>query len=240
MGKVIAITSGKGGVGKTVFASNLGVTLAQRNIRTVLIDMDAGLRNMDLSMGLENKVVYDLSDVCSGVCRVKQALVRDNRFPQLYLMSASQRQEKATVEEEQIQSLCATLREFFDYVIIDAPAGIGVGFDLSVTAADQAVILTVPEHAAVRDADKVDQLLRQKGIKQRQLVINKVKEDLIHSSVLPELEEIAEAVRAELLGIIAYDENIHLASNLGIPVVTRQDNYIAENFNRIADRILQD
>lgn len=239
MGKVITVTSGKGGVGKTMFSTNLGVTLAQQGIKTVLIDMDTGLRNMDLCMGLENNVVYDLSDVCTGICRVKQALIRDCRFPSLYLMSASQRLDKSEITEEQMQSLCGTLREFFDYVIIDAPAGIGEGFSLSVTAADSAVIVTVPEFAAMRDADMVDQLLNQRGIPNRLMIINKVKEQLTGSGLVPGLSEIADAVRAELLGIIAYDENIHIASNSGIPIVAKVDTYIARNFNQIAERMIR-
>lgn len=240
MGKVILIASGKGGVGKTVFTANFGATLAQQGKKVVLIDMNMGLRNLDLYLGLESKVVYDVADVLGGMCKIKQALIRDRRFPELYLMSAAQYKQKADITPLHMKVLCGKLKKNYDYIIIDAPAGIDDGLTMAAAGADSAVIVTVPEYAAVRDADMLDKVLVQMGIQERCYVVNKLKPELFHSGLVPSLTEISETLRPKLAGIIQNDENIHIASNNGMPIVVQQGSYIRENFNNIAKRITED
>ncbi|WP_037372128.1 septum site-determining protein MinD, partial [Anaerovorax odorimutans] len=238
MGKVILVASGKGGVGKTVFTTNMGVTLAQQGKKVVLIDMNMGLRNLDICLGLESKIVYDVADVLGGMCRIKQALVRDRRFPQLYLMSAAQYKEKVEMTPLHMKVLCQKLKKNFDYIIIDAPAGIDDGLSLAAAGADSAVIVTVPEYAAVRDADMVDKELLELGVKERCYVVNKLKLELFYTELVPSLNDIAENLKPDIAGIIQYDENIHISSNNGIPIVTQEGTYIQENFSNIVKRII--
>ncbi len=239
MGKVILIASGKGGVGKTVFASNAGAKLAQQGYKVVLIDMNMGLRNLDICLGLENKIVYDVADVLSGVCRIKQALIKDRRFPELYLMSAPQNKQKTEITPLHMKVLCNKLKRNFDYIIIDALTGIDEGLTLAAAGADSAVIVTVPEYAAVRDADALDQLLLEMGITKRMYVINKVMANLMGTGLIPSISEIAESMRPDMAGIIQYDENIHLAANNGLPIVYKEGTYIEKNFCKILERIIE-
>lgn len=239
MGKVILIASGKGGVGKTVFASNAGAKLAQEGYKVALIDMNMGLRNLDICLGLENRVVYDVADVLTGMCRIKQALIKDRRFPELYLMSAPQNKQKAEITPLHMKVLCNKLKRNFDFIIIDAPAGIGDDLAVAAAGADSAVIVTVPEYAAVRDADMLDQLLLEMGIKKRTYVINKVLANLIGTGLVPSIAEIAEIMRPDMAGIIQYDENIHIAANNGLPIVYREGTYIEKNFKKILERIVE-
>lgn len=238
MGKVILIASGKGGVGKTVFTSNIGAKLALQGYKVVLIDMNMGLRNLDICLGLENKIVYDVADVLSGICRIKQALVRDRRFPELYLMSAAQNKQKAEITPLHMKVLCKKLKNSFDYIIIDAPAGVDENLEIAGAGADMAVIITVPEYAAVRDADTLDHLLMDMSIEKRTYVINKVKANLISSGLVPSIAQIAETMRPDMAGIIQYDENIHIAANNGMPIVYKEGTYIEKNFTKIIDRII--
>ncbi|MDD2189943.1 MAG: septum site-determining protein MinD [Eubacteriales bacterium] len=238
MGKVILIASGKGGVGKTVFTSNIGAKLALQGYKVVLIDMNMGLRNLDICLGLENKIVYDVADVLSGICRIKQALVRDRRFPELYLMSAAQNKQKAEITPLHMKVLCKKLKNSFDYIIIDAPAGVDENLEIAGAGADMAVIITVPEYAAVRDADALDHLLMDMSIEKRTYVINKVKANLISSGLVPSIAQIAETMRPDMAGIIQYDENIHIAANNGMPIVYKEGTYIEKNFTKIIDRII--
>ncbi|MDD4122186.1 MAG: septum site-determining protein MinD [Eubacteriales bacterium] len=238
MGKVILIASGKGGVGKTVFTSNIGAKLALQGYKVVLIDMNMGLRNLDICLGLENKIVYDVADVLSGICRIKQALVRDRRFPELYLMSAAQNKQKAEITPLHMKVLCKKLKNSFDYIIIDAPAGVDENLEIAGAGADMAVIITVPEYAAVRDADALDHLLMDMSIEKRTYVINKVKANLISSGLVPSIAQIAETMRPDMAGIIQYDENIHIAANNGMPIVYKEGTCIEKNFTKIIDRII--
>ncbi len=240
MGKVFLIASGKGGVGKTVFTTNMGVTLAQRGKRVVLIDMNMGLRNLDICLGLENKIVYDVADVLMGLCRIRQALVKDRRFPELYMISATPNRDKADITPLHMKVLCNKLKEKFDYVIIDAPAGIDSSFDIAAAGADSAVIITVPEYVAVRDADVVDKLLSDMDIQERCYIVNKVKEEFFSSKLVPDLEDISQMLRLKMAGVIPYDENVHIATNNGVPIVFEQGTYIQKNFNRIVDRIINE
>lgn len=240
MSHVILIASGKGGTGKTFFASNLGALLAMKGHKVVLIDMDMGLRNLDLYLGLENRVVYNVMDVVSGVCKIKQALVRDKRFDELYLMAASPMRDLRDITSLHMQVLCEKLKEEFDYIIIDAPAGIGEGLEVSAASADIAVIVTEPDNASIRDADIMDNLLADVGVERRYCVLNKVNAELMAMGAVPGVLTIAKELRVEIAGIIQYDTNIIVANNRGIPIVVKQDSYIAENMNKILDRVLCD
>ncbi len=238
MGKVILIASGKGGTGKTLFATNIGTLLALRGKKTLLLDMDLGLRNLDLYMGLENKVVYNIMDVISGVCGIKKALIKDKRFEGLYLMSASSYSDNRDITPLHMEVLCDKLKEKFDYIIIDAPAGIGDGLEIGASVADLALIITEPEYASVRDADVVDAKLRKLGVKKVCVIINKVNVDLMSLGAIPTFSDITDRLRMKKLGFIQYDDNIYMATNKGVPIVLKKDTYIEKNFNSILDRIL--
>ena len=179
MGEVIVITSGKGGVGKTTTTANIGVGLARSGKKVIVIDTDLGLRNLDVVMGLENKIVYNLVDVIEGNCRVKQALIRDKRFPELYLLPSAQTRDKSSVSPEQMQKLVSELKPDFDYILLDCPAGIEQGFQNAIAAADRAVIVTTPEVSAIRDADRIIGLLETRGIKKNALIINRLRIDMV-------------------------------------------------------------
>ena len=239
MGKVILITSGKGGTGKSTFASNMGALLASEGKSVVLVDMDMGLRTLDIYMGLESKVVYNVYDVVSGLCRIKQALIKDKRFDNLYLMAAAPHRDDSRVTQLHMKVLFRRLAEKFDYVIVDSPAGIDDGFTLAAAGADKAVAVTVPEYTAVRDAEVVSTLIDNMDIKEKYYVINKVRPEMITSGMIPTIEEINEIIRMPLAGIIQYDENIHIAVNNGLPIVFKQDSYIYENMKNIVKRITE-
>ena len=239
MSKVILIASGKGGTGKTIFTANAGAVLARGGRRTVLIDMDIGLRNLDLCLGLEDKVVYDVVDVLTGMCRIRQALIRDKRFDGLYLIAAPPSGKNADITPLHMKVLCNKLRNNFDYIMIDAPAGIGENVLTSASGADSAVIITVPEYAAVRDADILYSAFCENGLTNVSYVLNKVKRGLISTGLVPGIDEIARKLKPEMAGIIQYDENIHIAANNGIPVVIKRGTYIEENFAKIINRITE-
>ncbi|MDR3242940.1 MAG: septum site-determining protein MinD [Clostridiales Family XIII bacterium] len=238
MGKVIIIASGKGGVGKTVFAVNTGAALAKKGRKVVLIDMNVGLRNLDLCMGLESKVIFDIADVLSGVCKPKRALVRDKRFPCLYIMAAPQKTEKFQARSENVKALYENLRESFDEIIVDGPAGVRGDLRLASFRADMGIVVTTLDHVALRDADMVNSLMREEDVRERAYVINKVNMNLMRTGCLPSFEDVSRTIKSQLLGIIQYDENIHLASNCGYPIAFSHGNYIEENFGRIAERII--
>ncbi len=239
MGKVYAITSGKGGTGKTMFAVNMAAMLAMRGYSVVLLDMDMGLRNIDLYLGLENRVVYNLMDVMSGVCRIRQALIKDRRFGEnLQVISASPGRDTRDITPMHIEILCEKLKSKFDFVIIDAPAGLGDGLTLAVAAADSAVIITEAEAASVRDADTVDRELQKMGIEDRICIVNKVHGDLVTMGVMPGLSTVSRGMRLNIEGVIQDDDNIYLACNRGVPIVMKKGTYIEKNFQKILDRIL--
>ena len=238
MDKVILVASGKGGTGKTFFSSNAGTILSERGNRVLLIDMDMGLRNLDISLGLENKVIYDIVDVVSGVCKIKQAIVKDRRVNCLYLMSASQNRNKGEINEENMKDLCEKLCTKFDYIIIDCPPGIGKGLALAASVASKAIIITVPEYAAIRDADMLDRTLIEMGVMDRSYIVNKINMDLMARGLIPNLDQISQILRPKIVGTIQYDENIHIATNNGIPIVSKKGTYIEKNFNNIIDRII--
>ena len=179
MGEVIVITSGKGGVGKTTTTANIGTALALEGKQVVLIDADIGLRNLDVVMGLENRIVYDLVDVVEGVCRLKQALIRDKRFKGLYLLPAAQTRDKNAVNPEQMKNLCEELKKHFDYILIDCPAGIEQGFKNAIAGADRAIVITVPEVSSVRDADRIIGLLSAQGLNPPLLEVHRLRMDMV-------------------------------------------------------------
>jgi septum site-determining protein MinD len=238
LSRIIISASGKGGVGKSVFTVNLGATLAERGVKVVMIDMNLGLRNLDIILGLENKVIFDVADILSGLCGYRRALLRDKRFSCLHMIPATQDREKFAFDEDAVADFYAKLRESYDYVLVDGPAGVGRDVSLAAAGGDVAVIITTLEHVALRDADMVDRVLSEAGVAQRVCVLNQVNRKLMRSGLFPSFEDVSARVRPPLIGIIQYDENIRIAANCGVPVVYQKGSYIEENFSRIADRLL--
>ena len=238
MGKVILTASGKGGVGKSVFTVNLGAVLAGRGLKVVIIDMNIGLRNLDIYLGLENKVIFDIADVVGGVCKPNRALVKDKRFPHLYLLSSTQAKDKFKATGQDMTNLYDQLRDSYDYIIADGPAGLGDGLILAAAGADLAVVVTTLEYISLRDADTTTGILYKSGISKIGFLLNKVSIDTMHDG-FPTVEEASNMLKLPLYGIVQYDYNIHLAANSGIPIVHQKGNYVEDNFNRIADRIIE-
>lgn len=238
MEKVIVITSGKGGVGKTTTTANIGTGLALQGKSVVLIDTDIGLRNLDVVLGLENRIVYDLVDVVEGTCKFKQALIRDKRYDGLYLLPAAQTRNKNAVSPEQMKELVAQLEQEFDYVIIDCPAGIERGFKNAIAGAKSAIVVTVPEVSSVRDADRIIGLLSSSGIDDVQLLINRIRPDLVKRGDMLAIEDTLEILGVDLLGVIPEDELIFRSSNLGEPAVTDKSSKAGEAYMNVTRRIL--
>ena len=239
MGEVIVVTSGKGGVGKTTTTANLGSALALRGKKVVLIDTDIGLRNLDVVMGLENRIVYDIVDVVEEKCKLKQALIKDKRFKDLFLLPAAQTRDKSAVNEEQMKELTEKLKEEFDYIIIDAPAGVESNTMLAATQADRAVIVATPDYASVRGADVLDMKLREAGIDERYYVINKVKAQMMDAEGVPSFGEIGMMIRSKVIGVIPYDDNIDFSVSLGTPAASDSRNIMKDIFIKIARRIIK-
>lgn len=239
MGKVILVASGKGGTGKTMFSVNIGALLSKCGARVLLIDMDMGLRNMDLYLGMENKVVYNFMDVISGVCRVKKAMIKVKGFDTLYFMAASPKRADHDLTELHMKVVCEKLRKVFDYIIIDCPSGMGQLFDISAAAADEAVLVTEPEIAALRDADVTERYLMKKGVFNIAIIINKLKPEMVNSGFIPDLDTIASMLKHDIAGIIQYDENINISTNVGIPIICKSGTYIEKNFIGIMKRIFE-
>ncbi|MBU2699784.1 septum site-determining protein MinD [Sporomusaceae bacterium BoRhaA] len=238
MGEVIVITSGKGGVGKTTTTANLGTGFALLGKKVVLVDTDIGLRNLDVVMGLENRIVYDLVDVTDGNCRLKQALIRDKRYETLYLLPAAQTRDKNAVSPDQMKQLCQELAEEFDYVIIDCPAGIEQGFKNAIAGADQAIIVTTPEVSAVRDADRIIGLLESEGKCHPKLVVNRIRPLMVKKGDMMNIDDIIEILAVDLLGIIPEDEFIVVSTNRGEPAVTNPASLAGMAYKNIVRRLL--
>jgi len=239
MGKIFLVASGKGGVGKTIFTSNMGATFAERGAKVALVDMNVGLRNLDIYMGLQDKVIFDVADVTDGVVQPKRALIKDKRFQGLYMIATTQKKEKFKATEPDIKMLYDYLRKSFDFIIVDGPAGIGQDLLLAACDVDMAVVITTPEYVSLRDADMVEQTLRRNGLGNRVYVVNKYHKDFMSSGILPTVETITSTMKIPLLGVIQHDDAIHLAANSGVPVVYQNDNYIERNFSKMADRLLK-
>ena len=219
MSEVIVVTSGKGGVGKTTTSANVGTGLAMLNKKVVLIDTDIGLRNLDVVMGLENRIVYNLVDVVEGNCRMKQALIKDKRYDNLFLLPSAQTRDKTAVSPEQMKKLTDELRDEYDYIILDCPAGIEQGFKNAISGADRALIVTTPEVSAIRDADRIIGLLEANGIHKIDLIINRIRMDLVRRGDMMSNEDVIEILAVSLIGAVPDDENIVIASNQGEPQV---------------------
>ena len=239
MGKVLLVASGKGGTGKTMFSVNMGATLAQRGYNVLLIDMDMGLRNMDLYLGMENRVVYNIMDVISGICRISKAIIRVDGFSSLYFMAAAPRLDERDITPLHMAILCAKLKEVFDYIIIDCPAGIGEMLEVSLEPADKAVIVTEPEYAASRDAEMTERFLRDNGLTDIYVVLNRVNVELMREGYMPDLASVASCFTSPLVGIIQEDENIRISTNKGIPIVMKRGTYIEKNFVDIVAKIIR-
>ena len=219
MGEVIVITSGKGGVGKTTTTANIGAGLSKFDKKVVVIDTDLGLRNLDVVMGLENLIVYNLVDVIEGTCRLKQALIRDKRYENLYLLPSAQTKDKTAISPGQMKKLTSQLKDEFDYILLDCPAGIEQGFQNAIAGADKAIVVTTPEVSSIRDADRIIGLLEASGIRDNQLVINRLRVDMVKKGDMMSVEDVTEILAIDLLGVIPDDESVVIATNQGEPVV---------------------
>ncbi|MDD4601202.1 MAG: septum site-determining protein MinD [Negativicutes bacterium] len=237
MGEVIVVTSGKGGVGKTTTTANIGTGFALLGKKVVLVDADIGLRNLDVVMGLDNRIVYDLVDVTEGNCRLKQALIRDKRYETLYLLPAAQTRDKNAVNPEQMKELCKELAQDFDYVIIDCPAGIEQGFKNAIAGADRAVIVTTPEVSAVRDADRIIGLLESEGKSNPKLIVNRIRPKMVKKGDMMDIDDIIDILAVDLLGIIPEDEYIVISTNRGEPAVANPVSIASTAYKNIVRRL---
>ncbi len=222
MGEVITFTSGKGGVGKTTTTANVGVGLSQLDKKVVLIDTDIGLRNLDVVMGLENRIMYNLVDVLTGRCRMKQALIRDKRYPNLYIIPSACIKEHTKLSKTQMIHLVEELRAEFDYVLIDSPAGIDDGFELATCSADHIVVVTTPQVAAVHDADCVLRILKRNPVVKTSLLINAYQEQMAKEGNMLRIEDVTGLLETELLGVVVEDSEIIICQNHGEPVFKRK------------------
>ena len=219
MSEVIVITSGKGGVGKTTATANIGMGLARMKKRTVVIDTDIGLRNLDVVLGLENRIVYNMVDVIEGNCRLKQALIKDKRCPELSLLPSAQTRDKSAVTPEQMIKLTEELKEHFDYVLLDCPAGIEQGFQNAIAGADRALVVTTPEVSAIRDADRIIGLLEANEMKQTHLIVNRLRNQMVKDNNMMSSDDVVEILGVDLIGVVPDDEQIIVATNNGEPLV---------------------
>lgn len=237
MGEVIVITSGKGGVGKTTTTANVGTGLAKLDKKVVLIDTDIGLRNLDVVMGLENRIVYNLVDVIEGNCRIKQALIKDKRYPNLYLLPSAQTRDKTAVTPEQMKKLSEELKAEFDYILMDCPAGIEQGFQNAIAGADRALVVTTPEVSAVRDADRIIGLLEANEMKQTHLIVNRLRMDMVKRGDMMSSDDVVEILAVDLIGVVPDDENIVISTNQGEPLVGN-DSLAGKAYMNICHRII--
>ncbi|MFR0822475.1 MAG: septum site-determining protein MinD [Clostridia bacterium] len=238
MGEVIVITSGKGGVGKTTTTANLGSALALRGKKVALVDTDIGLRNLDVVMGLENRIVYDIVDVVEEKCKLRQALIKDKRFNELFLLPAAQTRDKSAVNEEQMRALIDKLKEEFDYILIDCPAGIEQGFKNAIAGADRAIVVTTAEISAIRDADRIIGLLESSDIKNPELVVNRLRPNMVKKGEMMDVEDIVDLLSIDLIGVVPDDEYIITQTNKGEPVVSNHKAPSGKSYMEIARRIL--
>jgi len=238
MGKVLVITSGKGGVGKTTTVANIGTGLASLGNKVVLLDTDIGLRNLDVVMGLENRIVYDIVDAATGQCKLKQAMIKDKRFENMYLIPAAQTKDKNAVNESQMRAICQELKEEFDFVLIDCPAGIEQGFKNAIAGADAAIVVTNPEVSAVRDADRIIGLLEANGLNEPKLVINRMRANMVKQGDMMGVDDMLEILAVKLLGVVPEDDNIVISTNRGEPAVLDQKSQAGQAYRNIVQRIL--
>ena len=237
MSEVIVVTSGKGGVGKTTTSANVGTGLAKLNKKVVLIDTDIGLRNLDVVMGLENRIVYNLVDVVEGNCRPKQAMIKDKRYDNLYLLPSAQTRDKTSVTPEQMKALTNELRQEFDYIILDCPAGIEQGFKNAIAGADRALVVTTPEVSAIRDADRIIGLLEANEMKRTDLIVNRIRTDMVKRGEMMSLVDVLDILAINLIGAVPDDENIVISTNQGEPLAGN-NTLAGQAYMNICKRIL--
>lgn len=238
MGEVIVITSGKGGVGKTTTTANIGTGLAMKGYSTVIIDADIGLRNLDVVMGLENRIVYDLIDVIEGNCKLKQGLIKDKRYENLYLLPAAQTKDKNSITPDQMKELVIGLKEEYDFVIVDCPAGIEQGFQNAIAGANRAIVVTTPEVSAVRDADRIIGLLEANSIENPRLIINRVKQEMVNRGDMMSIDDMVDILAIDLIGVVPDDEKIVISTNRGEPAIMDNTSFAGKAYDNIVERIL--
>lgn len=238
MGEAIVITSGKGGVGKTTTTANIGTALALMGKKVCLIDTDIGLRNLDVVMGLENRIVYDIVDVIEGRCKLQQALIQDKRFDTLSLLPAAQTSDKSAVTEEGMLEIVQTLKQDYEYIIIDCPAGIEQGFQNAIVGADKAIVVTTPEKSSVRDADRIIGLLEQTEMERPRLVVNRIRQNMLKDGNMLPINDIVNILAFDLLGIVVDSDDVIKASNEGEPVALNPNMKASIAYRNIARRIL--
>lgn len=238
-GRVIVVTSGKGGVGKTTATANIGVALAATGASVALVDMDIGLRNLDILMGLENRVVYNLVDVVEEKCKIRQALVKDKRIPSLCLLPAAQTRDKSAVNADQMKKLSDELKGMFDFVLIDSPAGIEGGFQNAIAGAEEAIVICTPEMSAVRDADRVIGLLeaRKDEISQYRLIINRIRPKMVKSNDMMSVQDVLEILSVNLLGVVPEDDQVIVSTNKGEPLAGSENVRAGQAYRNIARRL---
>lgn len=236
-GKVVTVTSGKGGVGKTTATANIGAALASNGNKVVCVDADIGLRNLDVVLGLENRIVYDIVDVVEGRCRLRQAMIRDKHFNELYLIPAAQTRDKSAVSPSDMVRLCDELRPDYDWIIIDSPAGIERGFRNAIAPADIVLVITNPEVSAVRDADRIIGLIEAEEKGPARLVINRIKPEMVKRGDMLSADDVLELLAVELIGLIPEDEHIVMSSNQGSPIALNGKSKAGEAFRNIARRL---
>jgi septum site-determining protein MinD len=240
VGEAIVVTSGKGGVGKTTTTANIGTALALSGKKVCLVDTDIGLRNLDVVMGLENRIIFDIVDVVTEQCRLEQALIKDKRFEHLYMLPASQTKDKSSLTPESVRDLVEKLKGQFDFVLIDCPAGIEQGFKIAVAGAEKAIVVTNPEAAAVRDADRVIGLLEAEKIAGPKLVVNRVRPHMVSDGNMLDIDEIVAILAIDLLGVVPDDEGVIAGANHGEPVVMNPNAKAGMAYRNIARRMLGD
>ncbi len=245
MGEVITVTSGKGGVGKSTLSANLSVGLAEAGKKVIAVDFDIGLRNLDMILGLENRIVYDVIDVMEGRCNLPQALINDKRSKNLYFLPASQTSDKNILEKDKVAKLIEDLKKEFDFIVLDSPAGIESGFEHSIFLADRAIVVTTPDVSAVRDADRVIGIIDAKSKKaqegkevQKHVVINRLKPEMVESGSMLSVDDVLSILALPLIGIIPDDEGIVTSTNEGEPIFYNQKSKAAEAYRRITKRVL--
>jgi len=237
MSEAIVITSGKGGVGKTTTTANLGVALAALGKKVILVDTDIGLRNLDVVLGVENDIVYDIVDVINDETLYEKALISDSRYPGLMLLPAGQTCDKTAVNEEQMKALCQRLKKDADFVLIDCPAGIEQGFKNAVAGADKAIVVTMAEKAAVRDADRIIDLLSEYGVDDIRFVINRIRPNLIKSGYMMNVDDAMDALGVPVIGVIPDDVDIIIASGNNETVAGRERSAAGNAYRNIAKRL---
>jgi septum site-determining protein MinD len=236
--QVIVVTSGKGGVGKTTAVANLATGLAQLGYSVAVMDLDIGLKKLDLILGLENRVIYDIIQVVEGECTLKQALVKDKRFPALYMLPAAQTRNKDDITTDQVRAVCEELKPDFDFIFIDCPAGIEQGFRNSIAAADRAIVVTNPEVSAVRDADRIIGMLESAQFDNIKLLVNRIRPEMVRSGDMLSIDDLLEHLCIELLGVVPEDRSVVISTNRGEPIILNDNSSAAQAFNNIVQRLL--